>query len=75
MHSHARWLAQAKAGDSSTVPFALTCRKDPGCAVRYANDQAISYVFGPANDAEAMQAKVLTEDRARLMPALLRHGE
>jgi hypothetical protein len=48
--------------------------------VRDANGQALAYVYNRANEAEAMQAKVLTEDEARRvavniarLPALLRH--
>jgi hypothetical protein len=33
--------------------------------VRDANGQALAYVYCRANEAEAMQAKVLTEDEAR----------
>jgi hypothetical protein len=36
-----------------------------GYVVRDANDQALAYVYGRANEAEAMQAKVLTDDEAR----------
>ena len=46
------------------------------------NGQALAYVYSRSNEAEAMQAKVLTEDEARRiaaniakLPALLRHGE
>jgi hypothetical protein len=49
-----------------------------GYVVRDANDQAIAYVYSRANPAEALQAKVLTEDEARRvavniakLPALL----
>ena len=33
--------------------------------MRDANGQALAYVYSRTNDAEAMQAKVLTEDEAR----------
>jgi hypothetical protein len=53
-----------------------------GYVVRDANDQALAYVYSRANEAEAMQAKVLTDDEARRvavniarLPALLQHGE
>jgi hypothetical protein len=49
-----------------------------GYVVRDANDQALAYLYSRANEAEAMQAKVLTEDEARRiatniakLPALL----
>jgi len=40
-----------------------------GYVVRDANDQALAYVYSRANEAEAMQAKVLTEDEARRIAA------
>jgi len=50
--------------------------------VRDANGQALAYVYSRANEAEAMQAKVLTEDEARRiaaniskLPALLSREE
>ena len=53
-----------------------------GYVVRDSNDQAIAYVYSRANEAEAMQAKVLTEDEARRiaaniakLPALLKREE
>jgi hypothetical protein len=56
-----------------------------GYVVCDANDQALSYVYSRANEAEAMQAKVLTENEARRiatniakLPALLgreRHSD
>src|SRR5713226_4943669 len=36
-----------------------------GYVVRDANDQALAYVYSRSNPAEALQAKVLTEDEAR----------
>ena len=36
-----------------------------GYVVRNANDQALVYVYSRDNDAEALQAKVLTKDEAR----------
>jgi hypothetical protein len=52
-----------------------------GYVVRDANGKALAYVYSRANEAEAMQAKVLTEDEARRiavniarLPALLQHG-
>jgi hypothetical protein len=60
-------------------------KRCPADVVRDANDQALSYVYSRANEAEAMQAKVLTEDEARRiatniakLPALLgreRHSD
>ena len=53
-----------------------------GYVVRDANGQALAYVYSRANEAEAMQAKVLTEDEARRiaaniskLPALLSREE
>jgi K+/H+ antiporter YhaU regulatory subunit KhtT len=50
-----------------------------GYVVRDANDQALAYVYSRASEADAMQAKVLTDDEARRvaaniakLPALLR---
>jgi hypothetical protein len=40
-----------------------------GYVVRDNNDQSIAYVYSRANVAEAMQAKVLTEDEARRIAA------
>jgi K+/H+ antiporter YhaU regulatory subunit KhtT len=40
----------------------------PG-VVRDANGQALAYVYSRSNEAEAMQAKVLTEDEARRIAA------
>ena len=40
-----------------------------GCVVHDANGQALAYVYSRANEAEAMQAKVLTEDEARRIAA------
>jgi hypothetical protein len=37
-----------------------------GYVVRDANDQALSYVYSRANEAEAMQAKVLTDEARRV---------
>ena len=37
--------------------------------VRDANGQALAYVYSRSNEAEAMQAKVLTEDEARRIAA------
>jgi hypothetical protein len=52
-----------------------------GYVVRDANDQALAYVYSRANEAEAMQAKVLTDDEARRvavniarLPVLLHQG-
>jgi hypothetical protein len=53
-----------------------------GYVVRDAHDQALAYVYSRANEAEPMQAKVLTEDEARRiaaniakLPALLMREE
>jgi hypothetical protein len=53
-----------------------------GYVVRDANNQALAYIYSRANEAEAMQAKVLTEDEARRiaaniakLPALLKRQD
>lgn len=40
-----------------------------GFVVRDSNGQAIAYVYSRANEAEALQAKLLTEDKARRVAA------
>jgi hypothetical protein len=57
-------------------------RMPGGYLVRDANDQALAYIYSRANEAEAMQAKVLTEDEARRiaaniakLPALLKRED
>ena len=53
-----------------------------GYVVRDANGQAITYIYSRENEAEALQAKVLTKDEARRiamniarLPELLGKGE
>jgi hypothetical protein len=53
-----------------------------GYVVRDANGQALAYLYSKENEAEAMQAKVLTKDEARRiaaniarLPELLGKGE
>jgi hypothetical protein len=53
-----------------------------GYVVRDANDQALAYIYSRANEAEAMQAKTLTDDEARRiaaniakLPALVKRGD
>jgi hypothetical protein len=53
-----------------------------GYVVRDANGQALAYIFSRDDDAEALQAKELTEDEARRiavniarLPGLLGKGE
>ena len=40
-----------------------------GFVVRDSSGQALAYVYSRANEAEALQAKVLTEDEARRIAA------
>ena len=48
------------------LPAPWRTEKMPGgYVVRDANGQALAYVYSRANEAEALQAKVLTEDEAR----------
>ncbi len=65
------------------LPAPWRAEKIPGgYVVRDANGQALAYVYSRATEADAMQAKVLTEDEARRvainiarLPQLLGHGE
>ena len=47
------------------APWRAPRRCPGGYVVRDANGQALAYVYSRANEAEAMKAKVLTEDEAR----------
>ena len=52
------------------LPAPWHAEKMPGgYVVRDNNDQAIAYIYFRANEAEAIQAKVLTEDEARRIAA------
>ena len=65
------------------LPAPWHAEKMPGGYVaRDANGQALTYVYSRANEAEALQAKILTEDEARRgaaniakLPALLQREE
>jgi hypothetical protein len=66
-----------------SFPPPWRAKKMPGgYVVRDANDQALAYIYSRANEAEAMQAKVLTGDEARRiaaniakLPALVKREE
>jgi hypothetical protein len=49
--------------------------KIPGGYVARDNGQALAYVYSRENEAEARQAKVLTQDEARRLPELLGKAE
>src|SRR5262249_14744016 len=52
--------------DRPSISGAVARRQDSrGYVVRNANGQALVYVYSRDNDAEALQAKVLTKDEAR----------
>jgi hypothetical protein len=52
------------------LPAPWLAEKMPGgYVVRDANGQALAYVYCRPNEAEALQAKVLTEDEARRIAA------
>jgi hypothetical protein len=52
------------------LPAPWRAEKMPGgYVVRDANGQALAYIYSRANEAEALQAKVLTEDEARRIAA------
>jgi K+/H+ antiporter YhaU regulatory subunit KhtT len=52
------------------LPAPWRVEKMPGgYVVRDANGQALAYIYSRANEAEALQAKVLTEDEARRIAA------
>jgi hypothetical protein len=52
------------------LPAPWRVEKMPGgYVVRDANGQALAYIYSQANEAEAIQAKVLTEDEARRIAA------
>jgi hypothetical protein len=52
------------------LPAPWRAEKIPGgYVVRDANGQALAYVYSRANEAEALQAKVLMEDEARRIAA------
>jgi hypothetical protein len=65
------------------LPAPWRSEKIPGgYVVRDANGQALAHVYSRATEADAMQAKVLTEDEARRvainiarLPQLLGHGQ
>ena len=68
---------------SRRFPAPWRAEKMPGgYVVRDANDQALAHIYSRPNEADAMQAKVLTDDEARRvaaniakLPALLRRED
>ena len=60
-------MTKATSGDDS---FPWRAEKMPGgYVVRDANGQALAYICSRANETDALQAKVLTEDEARRIAA------
>jgi hypothetical protein len=91
-----RNAARGHTGEVETAPCrameAMTSRRFPppwradkiagGYIVRDANGQALAYIYSRDNEAEALQAKVLTKDEARRvavniarLPELLGKGD
>jgi K+/H+ antiporter YhaU regulatory subunit KhtT len=61
----------------STTPrgLSLSKRSHASIPLNFSDGQALTYVYSRENEAEALQAKVLTKDEARRIAGLLSNPE